>query len=133
MSNPEPPTMRGSSNSARMPASLTSLHSPRKGAPPATKSTWKPVAMRGSRYTNLRILSKSPLPVGPPQERGERLSQFDLSYVSARNPDFFKEFKLVWKSTPGRLYRSTPCEVFAPYWMNDTVSVTSKTETRGSE
>ena len=52
MSNPEPPTVRGSSNSARIPASLTSRHNPRKGEPAVTKSTWKPAAIRGSRYTN---------------------------------------------------------------------------------
>jgi len=64
MSNPELPTVIGSSNSARMPASLTSLQKPQNCGPPHENSTWKPVFMRGSRYTNVRMLSTSLIP-GP--------------------------------------------------------------------
>lgn len=64
MSNPELPTVIGSSNSARMPASLTSLQKPQNCGPPVENSTWKPVFMRGSRYTNVRMLSTSLIP-GP--------------------------------------------------------------------
>ena len=72
MSNPELPIVIGSSNSARMPASLTSLQKPRNCGPPLENSTWKPVFMRGSRYTNVRMMSTALIP-GP-------------SYLSAANP-----------------------------------------------
>ncbi len=65
MSNPESPVESGSSNSARMPVSLTSLHNPLNGGPVAINVTLNPVLVRGSRYTNLRILSKSLISVGP--------------------------------------------------------------------
>jgi hypothetical protein len=86
MSNPELPTSMRSSNSARMPASLTSLHNPRQGWPPLAKSTVKPVVMRGSRYTNLRMASKSLVPVGPLRLRpgDEHVGEIGLSYLSAR-------------------------------------------------
>jgi DNA-binding response OmpR family regulator len=47
-----------------MPASLTSLQKPQNCGPPLENSTWKPVFMRGSRYTNVRMLSTSLIP-GP--------------------------------------------------------------------
>ena len=72
MSSPELPTVIRSSNSARMPASLTSLQRPRNCGPPLENSTWKPVFMRGSRYTNVRMMSTALIP-GP-------------SYLSAANP-----------------------------------------------
>jgi DNA-binding response OmpR family regulator len=72
MSSPELPTVIGSSNSARMPASLTSLQKPRNCGPPLENSTWKPVLMRGSRYTNVRMMSTALIP-GP-------------LYLSAANP-----------------------------------------------
>jgi DNA-binding response OmpR family regulator len=74
MSNPELPTAIGSSNSARMPASLTSLQKPRYGGPPLENSTRKPVLMRGSRYTNVRMGSTNVIP--------------GSSYLSAANPIF---------------------------------------------
>src|ERR1700722_12747562 len=92
MSNPESPTVRGSSNSARMPASLTSRHNPRQGKPPGANSTWKPVVMRGSRYTNLRILSKSLIPVGPARLGHDPYANSIYSwYVSAQNPHLLKQ------------------------------------------
>jgi hypothetical protein len=88
MSKPELPTSMRSSNSARMPASLTSLHDPRQGLPPLTKSTVKPVVRRGSRYTNLRMASKSLVPVGPRCSwlGDEHAGEMGLSYLSARTP-----------------------------------------------
>src|ERR1700733_6553517 len=92
MSNPESPTVRGSSNSARIPVSLTSRQNPRKGEPPAIKFTGKPVVVRGSRYTNLRILSKSLIPVSPAQaEQDRHANPGNPSYVSARCRHPFKE------------------------------------------
>ena len=104
MSNPVSPTMMGSSNSARIPASLTSRHNPRKGEPPAKKSTWKPVVMRGSRYTNLRILSKSLISVGPARlARDRHANPIGLSYLSARNPHLFKGSSSTMGSLPDAL------------------------------
>jgi hypothetical protein len=92
MSNPEPPTVRGSSNSARIPASLTSRHNPREGEPAVTNSTRKPAAIRGSRYVNLRIPSKTLIPAGPARvARNRHIDPIDLSYVSAPSPHLFKE------------------------------------------
>ena len=92
MSSPESPTMRGSSNSARMPVSLTSRHMPIESESAATKSTWKPVVTRGSRKTNLRILSKFLISVRPARLTWERhANPIDLWDVSAQLSVFFKE------------------------------------------
>jgi hypothetical protein len=92
MSNPELPTVSGSSNSARIPASLTSRHNPRKGEPVVTKSTRKPAAIRGSRYVNLRIPSKALIPAGPARmARNRHINPIDPSYVSAWSLRLFKE------------------------------------------
>jgi hypothetical protein len=92
MSSPEPPTVRGSLNSARIPASLTSRHNPRKGEPVVTNSTRKPAVMRGSRYVNLRIRLKALIPPSSAQvARNRHIDPIDASYVSARSPHLFKE------------------------------------------
>jgi hypothetical protein len=65
--------------------------------PAAIKSTLKPVVVRGSRYTNLRILSKSLVSAGPAQAIQVRYANpGNPSYLSARNRHPFKE------STPPR-------------------------------
>jgi hypothetical protein len=88
MSSPELPTSMRLSNSARMPASLTSRHNPRNGWPPVANSTVKPVVMRGSRYTNLRMSSKPLVPVGPLRlwPGDEHADEMGLLYLSARRP-----------------------------------------------
>jgi hypothetical protein len=116
MSNPEPPTVRGSSNSARIPASLTSRHNPRKGEPAVTKSTWNPAAIRGSRYTNLRIPCKALISAGPARVmRNQHTNPIDPSYLSARTPHLFKESTSAMSSALNRPSLSRQFAVFPPY------------------
>jgi hypothetical protein len=138
MSKPEPPTVRGSSNSARIPASLTSRHNPRKGESAVTKSTWNPAAIRGSRNTNLRILGKALTPAVPPLvSRNRHTNPINASYLSAQSPQLFKKSTSAMCSTPDRPSQLRPFAVFRPYrrhyrWIA-TVAATSTKETRCTE
>jgi hypothetical protein len=134
MSNPEPPTVRGSSNSARIPASLTSRHNPRKGEPTVTKSTWNPAAIRGSRYTNLRMPSKTLIPAGLMRVAQNRhTNPIDLLYVSARRPHLFKQLASAMSSAPDGPPLLTRFAVFRPYRWVAIAVFTSAKEIRCSE
>ena len=144
MSRPESPTIKGSSNSARIPASLTSLHNPWNAGAPITKSTLKPVVMRGSRYTNLRMLSNSLIPVGPSRlkRRDKYVGEIDPLYLSARNPavsvrrlDLFKDSKSGRSVASLRLGLPSSIEMdqARPYWPGDYVTATSMIKIRGGE
>jgi hypothetical protein len=141
MSNPESPTTMGSSNSARMPASLTSLHNPWKAGPPVTKSTLNPVAMRGSRYTNLRMLSRSLIAVRPScvVRRDKHAGELDPLYLSARNPVFSihrlnlrqnVESHESLLSCQSSLSTSIIGFLLRPYWPIKVVTVTSMVKSR---
>ena len=73
------------------------------------KFTWKPVLVRGSRYTNLRILSKSLIPVSPAwAERDRHANPIDPSYLSARSPYLFKAMSGVSGMTAQPEYPKAP-------------------------
>lgn len=141
MSNPESPTTMGSSNSARMPASLTSLHNPWKAGPPVTKSTLNPVVMRGSRYTNLRMLSRSLIALRPScvVRRDKHAGELDPSYLSAKNHvvsihplDLCQNIESQESLVSGQSRLSTSIIRFPlwRYWLIKLVTATSMVESR---
>jgi hypothetical protein len=142
MSSPESPTVSGLSNWARIPASLTSRHNPLMGEPAVTKSTWMPTAIRGSRYTNLRILCKALVPAGPTRVLLNRhTTTNDPLYVSAQSGYLFKEstssmnsaLQVPSLSMQSGVFRPSPWPHRWPYRWTAPKPATGADETRCSE
>jgi hypothetical protein len=99
----------------------------------------KPVVMRGSRNTNLRMLSKSLIPVGPSRlwRWDEHFGEIDPLYLSAINPvvsvrrlDLSGDSKSGKSLVSHRLSLSGRFALYRllRYWLIMTVTVTSMRE-----